>query len=542
MSNAASLEELLQQAIDLAINAPAQGLELSQKLLQQASTAQNPAAIGSLQHSMAVSLHGLGRYDEAIALHRQALQRSQAVQDWAAQAKAHNSIALCYLDLSEFEEAQSHFEASLELRRFLGDSDGEARVLHNLGMLYRRFAKPEQALDYYQQTLERFSNDPASQAQVLNNMGFTYYTMGQDFNLQKQTQAAHEAFRQALALYDQALSLQEPRSRAGLLALGNSAAAYLALGQWPQALSRYEQTLALAQELGNRRVATTVYLDLGLMQQERGEYPEAERYLLQALNLCQEMGLKEDQSRAHLGLSQLYESWQRFSEALQHHKMYHNLVSQFRNEAIAKRAQAFAIKLDLERAKHQAELHRLRSEELAERNRHLEDHSAQLSEKAYQDGLTGLRNRHFLNEWLVLQNQNAEPLGLMVIDIDHFKRINDRWGHLLGDEVLRRVSQTVQRCSRNSDWAVRYGGEELVLLLPHTELDACTRVAERIRMEVEQSPWLELAPSLQVTISVGIACGPAHQGQRLLQQADAALYQAKHQGRNQVCAALPHQA
>ncbi len=153
------------------------------------------------------------------------------------------------------------------------------------------------------------------------------------------------------------------------------------------------------------------------------------------------------------------------------------------------------------------------------------------------DGLTGLLNRRALDERLVQEVERARrhghPLAVALADIDHFKRINDTYGHLTGDEVLKAVARLCQAGVRGGDSVGRYGGEEIALLLPETTARAGVALCERMRRGVETYDWNSIAPGLQVTLSIGLAARPdAPPPATLLADADTHLYRAKQGGRN----------
>jgi two-component system, cell cycle response regulator len=159
---------------------------------------------------------------------------------------------------------------------------------------------------------------------------------------------------------------------------------------------------------------------------------------------------------------------------------------------------------------------------------------------AAMDSLTGCYNRRMGMERLTEEFSRAwrsgDPLGLIMFDIDHFKPVNDTWGHLAGDRILVRTARTVERVLREGDVLVRYGGEEFLVLLPGAPLEEAASVAERVRRAVEAMEISGDGPE-RITVSVGVGAVPmpgVESADVLLQRVDEALYQAKAAGRNRV--------
>jgi diguanylate cyclase (GGDEF)-like protein len=157
------------------------------------------------------------------------------------------------------------------------------------------------------------------------------------------------------------------------------------------------------------------------------------------------------------------------------------------------------------------------------------------------DPLTGLFNRRYMEESLEREVRRAarskRPLGIIMLDIDHFKEFNDTYSHEAGDTLLRELGSSLQTYIRGEDVACRYGGEEFILILPDTTLDAASQRAEQLRAAVQRLTLQHRSQSLKpVTISVGVALFPDHggSGDDVLRAADAALYRAKADGRNRV--------
>lgn len=161
----------------------------------------------------------------------------------------------------------------------------------------------------------------------------------------------------------------------------------------------------------------------------------------------------------------------------------------------------------------------------------------QLLESAIRDALTGALNRRYfdqrLSEECALSRRHGKPLACAFIDADHFKSVNDRYGHGVGDEVLKELVRRVDELKRQEDTLARYGGEEFVLLLPSTDLEGAHRLMERVRSRVAEAPILAGELAVEVTVSVGVA-EFRERDEELVEQADKALYKAKEQGRNRV--------
>jgi two-component system cell cycle response regulator len=166
---------------------------------------------------------------------------------------------------------------------------------------------------------------------------------------------------------------------------------------------------------------------------------------------------------------------------------------------------------------------------------------------AMHDGLTNLLNRRAIQERAIAELRQAEMdgtcLSLLMVDIDHFKAVNDRYGHLVGDQALRVAARALQRCTSPQDAVGRWGGEEFLLVLGQTDLPRAIEVAESIRTRVSATSLsLSDGGELSVKVSIGVISNKqsdSHTPDGLLKRADAALYQAKREGRDRVCAYTP---
>ena len=211
---------------------------------------------------------------------------------------------------------------------------------------------------------------------------------------------------------------------------------------------------------------------------------------------------------------------------------------QLREEAQIETAHAKDMLLETERQQniHLDKVVRSRTKQLEEVNERLQKISAT-------DALTGLYNRRYFDESLKREYaraaRNKTPLSVMMIDLDHFKSINDNYGHVFGDEALRQTALRMQDVlKRPGDAAFRYGGEEYVILLPDTNTSAARIIAKQIWSAMRSSQIFHDDQSETITVSIGIATvvpSPNGDPNKLLREADHKLYRAKEEGRDRIC-------
>jgi diguanylate cyclase (GGDEF)-like protein len=178
-------------------------------------------------------------------------------------------------------------------------------------------------------------------------------------------------------------------------------------------------------------------------------------------------------------------------------------------------------------------------DELRKKNRQLEEVLSQMETLAMTDQLTGLFNRRFFESVIEKEfsktKRYGHPMSCLMIDIDHFKKINDEYGHHAGDQVLREMSQLMKRCFRDADTVARWGGEEFIVLLPETTMENALQVASRLLTSVSVCKFSSFPG--RITVSIGLAGlpGPAvESSEKLIAASDRALYQAKAGGRNRI--------
>ncbi|HRD95276.1 MAG TPA: GGDEF domain-containing protein [Rubrivivax sp.] len=245
-------------------------------------------------------------------------------------------------------------------------------------------------------------------------------------------------------------------------------------------------------------------------------------------------------AEVHEELSLLEEDAGDLAAALRHHRAFHALHTQALNNAAVQSSAIVASRLQAQGLMAEAAASAARAGQLSLENLALAARAEAAGQEALTDPLTGLGNRrhldHFMRQAANDHGVAGREMSIALVDIDHFKQINDRFGHAKGDEVLRVLASILHNCTRTGDLAARFGGEEFVIVFASAGLPEARRICERLRREVEGHHWAGVHAQLAVTISVGVSrlAGGA-EAPAGLDLADAALYRAKGAGRNRVC-------
>jgi diguanylate cyclase (GGDEF)-like protein len=260
-------------------------------------------------------------------------------------------------------------------------------------------------------------------------------------------------------------------------------------------------------------------LTLGEAQRLRGATGRAARTLARCREICQERDLAAVLVRVQLEQAELYAAEGRFREAYEEHKAFHAAAEALNSAERDARARTLQVVFETEEARRD---------------------SRRFEEMSLRDPLTGLYNRRFVDDRLpVLLHRAADgvaPLSIALIDLDHFKKVNDTHSHEVGDTVLLRVGELLTGVVGDSGYVARMGGEEFLLLLPNTDAPAALALCEQVQAALREYPWEQLVGALTVRASIGtttVTGGHATQA-ALLAQADRNLYTAKRAGRDRV--------
>jgi diguanylate cyclase (GGDEF)-like protein len=294
--------------------------------------------------------------------------------------------------------------------------------------------------------------------------------------------------------------------------------AYQAMSRPEVALGMADQFLALARESNDKWIESHGLACIGELKTQLGERVEGIRLLKTALANFDALGSRDESARVLRILSTAYESAGNLTEALACLRKSADIEQHLKSEDTERRARALAARRRLDQASVETERYK---------------------RLALEDSLTGLANRRSLDDRLGNLMREAHARGSVVTvalaDVDHFKGINDRFSHAVGDEVLRCVGEIFRAHCRLGDLAGRYGGEEFMLVFRSLDMRSAADICERIRHAAESWDWQSIHPQLRVTLSMGLATSTSFRDtQGMLDAADHWLYEAKRHGRNQV--------
>ncbi|TMH27524.1 MAG: diguanylate cyclase [Betaproteobacteria bacterium] len=532
-------------------------------------------ARAALEHATDARRAGDHRAGVRSAMHALELARDAGQQ--RLQASALGLLALHEWRLGDSEAAIGHSLQAIPMLKRTRDAAERAQLLCTLAMAYNEVGLHADALIHVTKALDaaRAAKDPSLMSWALNRTGVTYELMGdperaerfklQALDIAQQINGSEEMFsalnnlctaeeklQRALAYANDALALAKTSGNAHRIAIshGNLGMVQLRLARYDDALRNIDEAERLADEHGYRGLSLSMLADRAMLERRRGDIDSAVALYKQALAQAHQTDDHAMLLSMHEGLYDCCKARGDAAQALEHHEAMLPLERERMKQQADTQARLLLNRLELEharseteRARLDAEVQRLRAMKLEAENQQLVVRAHELGRHALEDQLTGLANRRRVDHELPLQMASARErrgaLSIAAVDLDHFKLVNDRYGHGVGDDVLRAVARILLDNTRGSDLLARMGGEEFLVLFVGTPLAVASDICERLRRAVETYEWQQLAPGLTLTISIGLCDADAGQDMRaLLERADASLYAAKRAGRNRVQVAM----
>lgn len=446
-------------------------------------------------------------------------------------------LAELYLDLNQIERSLEYALIQLNLAQELNNDVYAAAATLNIGRLHSILNNENNALTYFSNAEALFSKVDDSWGVIITLINqCTFYRERDDWKTcrpiaQKCMQIAVETDNSAGLCFTH-------------IELGFCDVHYK---NYDSAKEHFETSLTLALNLKHEISIIESYLQLALIPDDTS-YKTKFEYLEKAIQLTHKLDNQHLLSECYKILAEFHKQHSEYKLAYdaleQHMQLEHDLNKRTLDNAL--------LVFETEKAQQEAEVHRLRSLELQSTVNELEELNKKVRELSIRDALTGLYNRrHFEDQIQPLFAQALryeKDFSVCLLDIDHFKGINDQFSHQIGDIVLQTFAKILDETIRSADILARYGGEEFIILMPETSLENAHQLAERLRMEVENFDWEEIGPNLKVRASFGVSSKDRDteilgldkiHPEQLISLADKRLYIAKESGRNQVCSSHP---
>lgn len=422
-----------------------------------------------------------GRQAEAMRLHLEALELSRVTIDRAAEASALGSIGSVHHLLGDFGRSLECHHTALALHEEIADVPGIGYSLMNIGILHAMMGEPERAIEYTLRALHIHEDgDAQATAVCLVNLGNAHADMRDD--------------ERALDFLEQAVPRLAALGNHGDMAscLGDIGGIHERRGDDPEALACYLRSRDLLERSGARIYLPETLTRLGALRVRNGELEAGLADLHLALRLAEEQGARQHVHATHEALATAYEAAGDTARALEHHRAFHAVWTEVYGTETSVRVQHAVVRAEVQQAQREAEILRetneaLRraDEEKAQLVARLREQAAELERQTREDPLTGVFNRRHLDTQLAAEWERAlrfgRALAVAMVDIDHFKQVNDRFSHAVGDEVLRTVARVLRENTRGVDVVARYGGEEFCLILVETRTEDAVRLCDRLR-------------------------------------------------------------
>jgi diguanylate cyclase (GGDEF)-like protein len=485
-------------------------------------------------HAQGTAWDQLSNYPSALKFYIREKELSLAFNNLHKQARAENAAGVVYSLMGNYAAGLQCFFAACQAYEDLMEPSQQANVLNNLGYSLIMLNDSQRALPYLQRSekLARETGARSLLAAVLDSICHAWLNLGD--------------FEQALiySLESILISRNVGILREECMYCLSAGRVYQALDEISTAKESFRMSLDLAKNNGFRREETEALRRLAATELNEGLLEQAQDHLQQSITIAEAIQARHELFQSHQDLAEVYKQAGDYRQALLHYEQFHQVQQEVFNHEVDLRYKSLEVMHQLDQIQKESIIYQLKNRALQEEIENRKQALAVAELEASTDSLTGLLNhREFFRQaenCLVSARREGTGIAILMLDVDYFKTINDSYGHAAGDGVLITLSSRLRRFLRSNDLIGRIGGEEFCILLSGVSSVTARCIAERIRKGIEKQPFRVSETPVQVTVSLGLAAythGEADHSlaiNQLIANADQALYEAKHTGRNRV--------
>ena len=522
------VRSLIERGFSLAESDPEGGRELFMEALGLVGS-------GGMHEEEGKALFGLGEcsrvsgdYPRAIDKYSEALKHAKQEQDLPLKGRCLRRLGDMHYFLTSLDLSLRYYLRALRVYDDLDFSEEKSgaqlqsgHLLSAIGNVLKLSGDLNGSMDYYRRSLAIYKE--LDHSSCIPGVSYNIATVMQERGRLKEAEKAYrESLRKALRQNDDYLIS---------LAHNSLGSVYLQKEDYETAEEHFRASLNTSEGMKRKRGIMVSLLKMQELHRAKGEFQKALDIAGRAEEVARQLGdvgtlgeILREKSRAYELTEDhrsAYESLSRFLE-IQHEQLSEKRLRQ----------------IDVLRLYYETEERERKIEQLNRTNMKLARAYSRAEELTRRDALTGLGNRRAALEWLADQqehfNRTGRGFSLILADIDRFKSCNDRYGHEAGDAVLIQLANRMRSAVRKNDLAVRWGGEEFLILLPETDVKDAELVADNLRMLVEEEPFQAGENRIPLTMTFGLSQGGGIPVETVIRNADRAMYRGKHLGRNRV--------
>ncbi|MDF2615862.1 MAG: diguanylate cyclase [Sedimentibacter sp.] len=527
--------EILEESKKIAAVSPYKSYEMSMEAYNKSRYFNLKTEEGYSLVTMAFACRAKSEINQMLDCALRALEIFETASNTDGKIKSLNLAGIAYFYSSMYEEALRYFLEVSDLAKKHGDDFMLSCVINNIGEIYRESSCYDKALDYFFESLKLAEKNEyiMNVASILGNIGDIFFNEGNYDESLKYYSRSYDI----LIDKNNMLTLGDIENRLGKI--------YFSLKDYIKAEELYFRALNKFEELNNKYFTIDVLMNISELFSIKKD-KKAFMYSERAMSYAEQINAKKKMCHVYKYISECYERDGEYKSSLEYYKKFYDINEEITASNLGKKLELLNVQLKYIKENEKYEKLRFRlEEEIASQTRELErirKTNEILEKRAYEDELTCVPNRRRIN--FCLNNtmeealQNDDYIVLFMIDIDHFKKYNDCWGHSKGDICLKEVASCIKKIqSKRKDTFGRYGGEEFVYFAKSITYEQALKLGNSIRNEVEKLGLYYIADgnTNSVTISVGGIAGKAARlgsVSKIMEAADKELYKAKEAGRN----------